>query len=531
MRTTKIFLLVVVLFVLVFGSRLTADEVAVNGTVFDESGKPVEGAQVCIKNYFGNREITGITGNNGRYSLLTPSGIVSPWTGVYAVSPDKKQIGSAHIKLEEGNPKITDTSITLEPARIITGNVTDPDGKPIEGVLVAGVDQTVYPNFARTDKNGDFSFAYPKDDFVLLQEVVAFLENVGMDYVCTDELEKYRGKIPPEKIKNDNFQLKLSKFDSYKFQVTDEAGTLLAGVKISPFLIKKENTSDVFNTSSFSSCPQALTGVDGTAVVQAIGKTTRFYVDCPDEGIAMPDGSRSFLASTDERWDKFDSSKPIATFVLKRRGRVNGSVRLADGTPVAWSRITIKHHIGCGHGVRWTDQNGEFTYERGQTNELFDIGVESKLGAAAGVFGFNVGNGIEEKRLDFVLDKGVRLHGTIYKPDKTPAENYQIFIYENCPEDILTKITKPIAGKDDATCPPDGCPTGIVIRQQSDYQKPNSQGKYEYLLPTVPRKYKIIVSLNLDPDLLFVLDDYEVKGDEKEILLDFHLKPREKKSN
>ena len=52
-------------------------------------------------------------------------------------------------------------------------------------------------------------------------------------------------------------------------------------------------------------------------------------------------------------------------------------------------------------------------------------------------------------------------------------------------------------------------------------------GKYEYLLPAVHRKYDIFVTLNDDRDLFFELNDFEVKGDEGEIKLDFHLIPRE----
>jgi hypothetical protein len=532
MKMRKIFWLSVVLFISVLSSRLIADDFTISGTVSDESGKPVAGAQVYLQEDVLNQDKISITDDNGRFTLSLPDKCVNnSWQRVFAVSANKKQLGSTHFNFEEGNRAIPDFSITLRPARIITGNVTDADGKPIEGVLVAGVDQIVYPNFTKTDKNGDFSFAYPnvytKGAPMLLQEVVAFLDNVGMDYVCTEELEKYRGKVPPEKIKNDSFQLKLNNFESYKFRVTDEKGTPLSRVEIWPWLIKKENEKSSYNSVGFPhpNMP-SFTGADGTTVVKSIGKTT-FTASGAEEGIIMPDGSRCFFAYTTKQMNEFDPAESIPTFVLKRRGNVKGSVRLADGTPVAWSRITIKRHDDCGHGLDRTDQNGEFTLRWRNANELFDIGVESKLGAAAGVFGFDVGNGIEEKRLDFVLQKGIRLHGTVYKPDKTPAENYHISIHEKCPEDLLATIQ--ILDKDKATCPPGGCPTGVVIRQQSDYSTPNSQGKYEYLLPSVPRKYNIKVSLRNDPDLILNLTDYEVKGDENEILLDFHLKPKETK--
>ncbi|MDR1271033.1 MAG: carboxypeptidase-like regulatory domain-containing protein [Planctomycetaceae bacterium] len=527
MNTKNFFFVSVLLFVLVLSSQLTADDFTINGTVSDESGKLVTDAQVYIGKDALNNEKISITDDNGHFTLPLPAEEINSWQRLYAIAPDKKQIGSTVIRFNEGNITIPDILITLKPVRIITGNVTDSNDKPIEGVLVAGVDQIVYPNFKKTDKNGDFSFAYPKDDLKPLQKIVAFLENVGMDYICTEESERDRGKIQPEKIKNGHFQLKLNPFESHKFRVTDEKGTPLSGINIHPWLIKKENEKDSFNTAAFFNLDcylESLTGTDGTAVVQSIGKTT-FIASGTKEGTVMPDGSRCFFASVDKRYDDFDS-----TFVLKRRGNVKGSVRLADGTPVMWSRITIRDYNG-GHGINFTDQKGEFTLGC-KANELFDIGVESKLGAAPGILGFNTGNGTEEKRLDFVLQKGIRLHGTVYKPDKTPAEKYQIFIYEKSPEDLLTTtqntldllavIKNTLGNKDNTTRPQ------MVIRQHNDYFEPNSQGKYEYLLPATARKYNINVSLYYDPDLIFVLEDYEVKGNENEILLDIHLKPKEK---
>jgi len=77
------------------------------------------------------------------------------------------------------------------------------------------------------------------------------------------------------------------------------------------------------------------------------------------------------------------------------------------------------------------------------------------------------------------------------------------------------------------TCPPGGCPECVVVRQVSDYDKPDSGGKYEYLLPAVQRKYDISVSSNTNSNVFFEIKDFEVKGDENDVKLDFHLKPRE----
>ena len=91
-------------------------------------------------------------------------------------------------------------------------------------------------------------------------------------------------------------------------------------------------------------------------------------------------------------------------------------------------------------------------------------------------------------------------------PDGTPSEQYQILLYE-----------KRLSG---------GSADDMVVRQTSDIDEPGSGGKYEYLLPAVPRQYNISVTSYTNADISFALEDYEVKGDEKENNIDFHLKPQ-----
>jgi len=314
--------------------------------------------------------------------------------------------------------------------------------------------------------------------------------------------------------------LTLAQWQTFKLRVVDEHQTPLPGIEVYAWLTRKSDDVDSINIGALpNSLFRVATDAQGIVEVPSISERTYFIADAPIGGVLMPDGSRLFLSSADERWVDINKSETIPTLEMKRRGNVRGTVKLPDGTPVAWSMITVSRHNLCGHGIRWTNAKGEFSLDR-PAGELFDIGVESRLGAAPGVFAFDTGDGIEEKRLDFVLEKGIRLHGTVYNPDGTPSEKYQIFLYEKCPQGHLETIQT-------ETCPPSGCPVGVVIRQTSDHNEPNSGGKYEYILPAVPRRYDIFVSSNTNPDIFFELEDFRVNGDEEEIQLDFHLKVRE----
>jgi len=500
------------------------------GIVVDDDGKPVAGANVWAGNVwiggFLDQESWQRTDENGRFALSVPSTQVNPWMTVYAVSPEKERLAQARPKLQEGVLEIPEVLLVLKQARIITGTVTDANGNPVEGALVGGCWDMPYPNVTKSDKDGNFRFAYPEDG-ARLHQVFAIHKERGMDFVETEEGRGVRAETPLEKIKDGPFSLKLAEWQTFKIRVVDEYQTPIPGVEVFSWLPRKDDASDSINLGSLPNrLFQIVTDVHGIAEVPSITERTRFNAISPSEGILMPDGSRRFFVGADERWVDFDKSEAIPTLVMARLGNVRGTVKRPDGTPVAWSRITISRHTGCGHGMQWTNTEGEFGITWGKAGELFDIGVESKLGAAPGVFGFNIGDGIEEKRLDFVLERGIRLHGTVYLPDGTPSEQYWILIQEKCPL-ILLEATQAALGDSDQTCPPGGCPVGRVIRQVSDDDELNSGGKYEYLLPAVHRKYDIRVSSYTNPDVSLILQDFEVKGDENEIRLDFHLQLRD----
>jgi len=510
------------------GNLQSSETIHLKGIVVDENGKPVAGADVRSGNDwtggFLNREQWQRSDENGRFVLSVPTNRITPWQSVYAISPEKERLAETTPKLKEGVPEIPELTLVLKKARMITGTVTDENGNPIEGALVGGCWEMPYPNMTMSDKDGNFRFAYPEDGMRTLHQVFAIHKELGMDFIQTEEGRGYRNETPPDKIKDGPFALKLSKWQIFKIRVVDEQQTPIPGAEVFSWLPRRDDGKDSINIGSLPNrLFEVVTDAQGVAEVPSITERMYYCAACPDEGILMPDGSRRFFANADKFWKDFDQSEAIPTLVMEKNGIVKGTVKRADGTPIAWSGISVKRHNACGHGIMRTNAKGDFTHPWGKAGELFDYGVESKLGAAPGVFGFDVGNGDEEKRLDFVLEKGIRLHGTVYNPDGTPSEQYQIFLYEKCPPSLLETIHVPLSD----SCPPGGCPEGVVIRQTSDYNEPNSGGKYEYLLPAVQRKYDISVSSYKNSDVSFELENYEVSGNESDIKLDFHLKPRE----
>ncbi len=502
--------------------------VTLRGRVVDEDGRPVSGASVRYF-WFGYtpHDKTAISDEDGRFAVEIESKHVNPWGWFYAVSEDLTQERNGRLHLQEGSLEIPETTIILRPGRVITGKVVDQEGKPIEGATVAGADQTTRSNPVLTDAEGKFRFSFPMDADTRLQQVYAFKKDVGFDYLCTEETDSSHGITPPEKISDGPFQLTLASLKSVELKVVNEENEPLSHVKVGAWLITKEGERDSFNTARAPAFFDSYTDVKGIATLHCLPEWavdhTRYTAYGPTEGVLRDDGTRVYYGGDDKRMEEFPEGQEMPTFVLPKQAQVKGTVKLPDGTPVPWARITRGRYAACGHGIRFTDANGEFEL-RENANDKFDLAVDdSKFGATPGVFAFDVGDGSVEKTLDFVLEKGVRLHGTVYGLDGKPADKeHQIFIYEMDPNPVVCE-------HDDKDCETCGSGESFVIRQTGNYGSDVPDGKYEYILPAVKRDYRINASLYGAEG--YVSKEFTLTGDEGDYELDLHLTKAEEEES
>jgi len=358
-----------------------------------------------------------------------------------------------------------------------------------------------------------------------LQLVYAFKEGVGFDYHCTEE---GRGMTPPEIISDGPFQLKLSPIKAMDIKVVNENGEPIPLAKVRAWLIGKAGEKSSFNTVDAPDFFVSLTNEEGIATLQCLPEwtieRTSYSALGPQDGVVMPNSeNKSYFGHKSLDWNKLLEKTEIPTFVLPKLARAKGTVKLADGTPVAWATITRSDHAVCGHGIRFTDANGEFELLE-NANVKLDLAVdESKFGATPGIFAFDMGDGTSEKTLDFVIEKGIRMHGTVYGLDGKPTDKeFSVLIYEKDPnpEPVL-------CDPEDEDC--ETCDTGnaIVIRQTSNYGKDVLDGKYEYILPAVKRDYSISASVYSDEG--YASYEFTLTGNEEEYEFDLHLKVEEEK--
>ena len=189
-------------------------------------------------------------------------------------------------------------------------------------------------------------------------------------------------------------------------------------------------------------------------------------------------------------WDELTpDADGLCTITLPRLAVTRGRVTLPDGTPVPGVLISRSNHKACGHGLVATDMNGEYTLEE-NVGQFLDVAPESMLGAAPGVFAWDCGDGSQVKRLDFVLEKGIRIHGRVTRPDGSVPAIYEVSLYEKDPN--------PESDADKVYCDREGCAQdeAICIRQTGRGIKTFAEEpvngveiseEYEYILPAAAR--------------------------------------------
>ncbi len=528
----------------------------ITGRVFAEAEKPAIGVIVRIIGETAAQDRETTTNENGEFALEKPQD-ASFFGMVYAVDADGKRIGEGRWSMNAKTGEIKSITIPLQKAdRIITGTVADPEGRPAEGILVAGSYQTVRSEIVRTDKEGKFQFLYPEK--LSLLRLIAFKKGVGFDICPTEEIDPYQpmGEVavtPPDKISNGPFHLKLAPIEPVKIRVVDQDGKPLVGAGVNPWLIQKpcelpkpepvmwgspyakERHAKQFNTSGLNWF-DALTDADGIATIDTVPKNflddSTFNAHGPLGGVVQPDGSKRYYGRAKNSWKEIKIEDGLPTLTLPRQGSVKGTVKLEDGTPVSDVYIGVRWHNGSGGGQQ-TDKNGEFRLQD-NANVIYNLSFDSDKGAAPSVFNYSVGDGSEEKKLEVVLKPGIRLYGKVFMPDGSPAPDFYVTVNEkdpNPPKSFDRTNTDYESRRSGTVYATDTADKYLHFNSQdnprSGKKKELAVGEYETLLPAVPREYSFRAVKYPDKEnpkeITANVSDVRLLGTEKEFKLDFYL--------
>ena len=481
------------------GTEQSAVPGLLRGIVVDDDGNPIAGADVFIRPTRDDQEKV-VTDENGRFQMEIPQRLFHPMF-FCAVLPNTDLMGHQLLR------QITDeVEITLQKGRRFFGKVVDENGNPVADAYVGASAQALTIDPVLTNEQGEFEFLFFQ---MSTNNVFAIKPGVGYDFLGLETRNSVSIASTPLQQEHGPLLLTLTKVAPIAFRVTNEEGQPLAGMKILPGSLRKADGSTSFpsiNATSHLARKLQLFSVttdkDGNATIDWIprGTSPEFVAHDPQE-------CYGFETMTRRWWTRTYSAQ------LPRRVRIEGSVRLADGTPVPWARLAFVSH-GRGNGETRADAMGNFSFSR-NPHEIISVAVESNLGAAPAAVHVNAGDGSNPPRIDFVLEKGTRFFGTVLAGSDRKSYPANVHITEMVSDDSSLPVTIDRYERRRA-------PTRTI--------RVDENGNFETRLPS--GKFEVRTSLPRAPDGRHGGDfpiEFEI-ADEAEKRLDFYFPDNQKEN-
>ncbi len=464
-----------------------AEQVVRGGVVVDEQGNPAAG--ISVTGYGGEERFdsTATTNAQGRFTLLSVR-FFGPMF-IVAKEPQGRQ-GVFHWALDDAFGKGA-IRITLKPPRKVNVLVVDAKGAPVEGAQAAVQVRSRMLTSGLTDTSGRWSAEIPADAYV--GHVFAFKAGVGFDYFSTAEKRgDYVRKLPPE-----NVTLTLSGARTVRITAVDTGGNPVPGLRIMPLNLQLPGQADEVSLASDWDPTVSLTDAAGMAVFdwlpQVVTKSIHFLpypsqYQAPDPANVEPKGN-----GTTE-----------TTLLVKRKSRLTGLVRLADGRPAKNFKIRAN-----GVGASWSNEETvqskmDGSFEMTLASDLtYVVALEDDRWAAPSHVGVIVREGHEVADLDFTLHKGTIIRGQLTVGENlAPAAHKYVSLWMN------SGFVPPIG-------PNAGRP---IYRSQINRSGiTDADGKYRFCVSS--GTYQLTPFL---PAAVFSRVEVTVR-DEREIVHDFHL--------
>jgi protocatechuate 3,4-dioxygenase beta subunit len=374
----------------------------VSGTVVDEQGKPVPGATVEAVLA---RDRTHTTSDaDGKFVFKLDKSRKYGLTVTASTGADQRL---GHFQQYDVSKVPAEITLTLRPAREISAQVTDGDGKPVAGALLRVTQSYGVIAAATADDAGHVRVLVPQD--ADLQYVYAYKPDVGVDYFL------YRPREPNERTPDNPFALAadhsqpltfvLNGTRSVTIHVTDDQEKPLADIPVYTWYLQKPKKGGDLNIGGTGDF-EGRTDGQGRVVFRIVpadnvGRVT-FWVRHedyfnPERPMFDPN------AGGDELHVKMLPLVPVT-----------GIVSYADGKPAADAEIAVAGDGYTFDGFRGTTRSGaDGTFKiRVNPNQFYMFVATLKKQVSAPESRVVLpGEPIEEVRL--TLQNATRVFGTV----------------------------------------------------------------------------------------------------------------------
>ena len=499
---------------------------------------PLPGIQVEL--IWGQEKLNWTTDSQGRIVADIPVEMLDYQTEFLLFHPEKRL--RANHSLRDGsipydrnpNDPIEQTWAVVSEVEVVTGKVVDRFDNPVAGAKVCcTLNSPIYP--AVTDEEGNFELEVDSThnyrDYVF-----AFKPGAGSGAVVFDRRggDNFLDQMKRQQEWSQGpFKIKLWEKTPVSFHVVDMDGNPIEGVSVGPTALRITGSGLNGGTSAKEYFAQK-TDRNGNVVFD--------WIPTSNYG-----GTFFEISGTDPRFDKESKANQYGTaraywdvnennlfeIQLPKKVRVDGSIRLADGSVPSGERFVIvtgsqssyvqapKPSLFDKQGetifstfVR-TNLQGDFTFYA-NAGSIVSVcpndmqGNYHNFGVAPMRIRVAVGDGSEPApRFDFVLRKGTRFYGTISEPkndvviEGTDGTKYSystpsrtLAIHEvSGPDDIIDRYNQRVYNSGGWSSPP----------------SPNTNGNFDVQLP--PGLYRLKHGNNLLPELLEITDQEEIHRD------------------
>jgi len=371
----------------------------IEGLVVDERGEPQPGMDVWTADWRG-RKSTARSGAEGRFRLEVAEPLISEFI-LLASNAEGTRQGILTAK-KVGPSKLPLQKVVLKTSRIVDIQVVDAGGTPVVGATVecpvlGGVASYVALGPVATDARGQARLMVPAD--ARLEAIAALKAGAGMGYVHY-LMDPAQGQSPPE-----TARLVLNAAMSIGVRVQDSQGKPVAQVKVAPSDFRRKGNDDLSNYFCFHTLR-----VD--AVSDAQGRVQFDWLPADLDWIHFSVHHEDYYASGAELTIKDGGSRNLDVKLL-RLAQIAGKVIYSDGKVAAGIMIEAE---GMGTGISRcyarTAEDGTYRLKV-PPNNSYIVAVADDQWAAASLAGVVVSEGENRQNLDFQLNQGTLIRGTI----------------------------------------------------------------------------------------------------------------------
>ncbi|MGV3485046.1 MAG: thioredoxin family protein [Planctomycetaceae bacterium] len=406
----------------------TIGPITVQGRVVDADSNGVPNAQISVQ--YRRNFVTAVADTtadaSGHFSVHVDSqAIVFRQWKIVARTKDAKQVGYYRHVGPDPTDREVPIEIRVEPTKPLTVQVVDSDSKPVADANV--VVQFGYPHTTdrlTTDSKGKLTLLAPESERV--DAIMAWKDRVGFDYqvYALGRNQQADLKTPVPEFPSDGETLRLEGASPVRVKVVDGSGKPIAGVRLYPWLLRKESANQELNVSFVAESVVQTTGESGTTTFQWMPQWQTSVVTI----WPTVDGYARSRANYDPATDHGES-----TVVLERLVAIQGRVLDDVGDPV--EGISVNAY---GEGYGWDSGRGQAKSASDGAYELlvppeqiYMVTVDDEVWVSDAIPSFPVNSGKPVKNIDLRLRQPTRLTGQLRsEPSGKPIANDRVLVYQ-----------------------------------------------------------------------------------------------------